>query len=101
MVEMLPSFLGNRIALRWFLCFVLTGLLIVVWFGLQPVLILMANTVENALQSQGMNSTDTNNTLTLYQLTANITIPILIVAIWLWAIVSSQPEEWRGYHEQR
>lgn len=86
-----------RIVTALLIAIIMTGILASAWFVLQPALTFIAIQINENLRSQGKNTTETENAITLSKLVINVTIPLLIVGVWLWALNWAQREDWRGY----
>lgn len=96
--KLLPTNLNIQYVQAWAITFFLTGILIVLFFAIQPALIGLSNSVESTLQAQGMDSAQTTSTISFIRLAVNVAIPIVIAGLWIWAWAKSQPEETRGYY---
>lgn len=85
-----------RIIGVWGITILLTFLLMGIWYIFQPSFVYTIIVINSAIEGTGINSTNTENLVSLCTLAVNITIPIMILGLWLWAIASSMKREWRG-----
>lgn len=91
------TYFPSRVIAVWSLTIILTGLLMGLWYILQPTLVFTSIQVDNSLEDAGLNSTDTDQVITLLKLSANVFIPIMILGLWLWAFVySASKKSYRG-----
>ena len=67
------------------------------WYVFQPFLINIANVIDTATQSQGLNSTSSDQIFTLGRVSVNVTFPIFIIGLWIWGWMESQRKDYRGY----
>lgn len=88
----------GRIAVVWCFTILMTGLLMGVWYVTQPMLVGLAHTISNGLIARGINTTDSDNMLTLSEVVINLFYPIIIIGLWWWAYNESQREDYRGYY---
>jgi len=90
----------TRITTVWILTIMFTAIMMCIWYVFQPALVYVAIVVDNVMHGMGVNSTSTDNVVTLVKLGVNVSIPIGIIGLWLWAFVSSQKREWAGYEHE-
>lgn len=86
-----------RITITWLIAIFLTFVLIGTWYITQPIIVATSNLAEDITEDLAVNRTGTAQTYTLLRLGANVGIPLLIIFIWIWAVISSQHESWAGY----
>lgn len=82
---------------EWSLAILMTFVLIGCWFILQPSLTFIVITLDNSITGMGIGNANIDNIVSILRLAINITIPIMIIAFWGWAVISSQRKAWQGY----
>jgi len=95
----IKPYLLTHIATVWAIAIVFTALLSSIWYIFQPAFTYTIILMDDGLETTGANCTESDNVVTLLRLAVNITIPMMIVGLWIWAFVSSHKKDWRGYYE--
>ncbi len=89
-----------RVILTWIVAIALTCVLGSIWYLSQPLIVYTISVVqpisETSIAGYDWNTVGSGQMYTFLTLAANIGIPLIVVFIWVWAIVSSQAQQWRG-----
>lgn len=85
-----------RVFFVWLIAIWLTVLFASLWYITQPLTHVTINYSQDITEDLGVNTTGSANMYSVLGFTADIGFPALIVAVWVWAYVSSQAEDWRS-----
>lgn len=93
---MLTNPLFVRVAAVWALAIIFTGVLSGIWFIFQPAFTYTTMVMNATMYAMNVNSTNSDRVVVLLRLAINVSIPIMIIAVWGWAFISSHKDEPRG-----
>lgn len=74
------------------------GTVITVWWITQPMLWSFVDQSEQYLITTGANTTGGTTTFIILKFASSIWGAVVVIAVMIWMVVSTQYEDWRGHH---